>query len=288
MGAPILQSAKSICRFASLDSTCSISVRPDLPLKFSTRVIWDSVFLKGRTDESERGSRKNRIVKKISKKRQFDAEERRGDYVFIYGLEKRRFRAGRPSTAACRMCPRPERLKQPEDENASLPRSWPSRCWMAPALRELLSKTKMRPVWARRRRASSGHDGPVGTAGLLNGAAPRDGSGPASPPAARRHLELRTQLRDLANARRRFGYRRLFILLRQEGEPSGINRLYRLYREEGLTVRKRALRPGETPPRSQGVVSDRLLHDSTRWSVDFVHDQLAGRAVAVPRPDIRR
>ena len=33
--------------------------------------------------------------------------------------------------------------------------------------------------------------------------------------------ELRTQLRDLANARRRFGYRRLFILLRQDGEPSG-------------------------------------------------------------------
>ena len=41
--------------------------------------------------------------------------------------------------------------------------------------------------------------------------------------------ELRTQLRDLANARRRFGYRRLFILLRQDGEPSGINRVYRLY-----------------------------------------------------------
>ena len=54
--------------------------------------------------------------------------------------------------------------------------------------------------------------------------------------------ELRTQLRDLANERRRFGYRRLFVLLRQEGEPSGINRIYRLYREEGLTVRKRRAR----------------------------------------------
>ena len=54
--------------------------------------------------------------------------------------------------------------------------------------------------------------------------------------------ELRTQLRDLANARRRFGYRRLFILLRQDGERSGINRIYRLYREEGLTVRKRRAR----------------------------------------------
>ena len=46
--------------------------------------------------------------------------------------------------------------------------------------------------------------------------------------------ELRTRLRDLANQRRRFGYRRLFILLRDEGEPSGVKRIYRLYREEGL------------------------------------------------------
>ncbi|EAS51323.1 transposase [Aurantimonas manganoxydans SI85-9A1] len=55
-------------------------------------------------------------------------------------------------------------------------------------------------------------------------------------------IELRGRLRDLANERRRFGYRRLFVLLRREGEPSGINRIYRLYREEGLTVRKRRAR----------------------------------------------
>ena len=54
--------------------------------------------------------------------------------------------------------------------------------------------------------------------------------------------ELRGKLRDLANERRRFGYRRLFVLLRRDGEPSGINRIYRLYREEGLTVRKRSAR----------------------------------------------
>ena len=39
---------------------------------------------------------------------------------------------------------------------------------------------------------------------------------------------LRGRLRDLANERRRFGYRRLFVLLRREGEVSGINRIYRL------------------------------------------------------------
>ena len=54
--------------------------------------------------------------------------------------------------------------------------------------------------------------------------------------------QLRTRLRELANERRRFGYRRLFIMLRREGEPSGINRIYRLYREEGLMVRKRKSR----------------------------------------------
>ena len=50
--------------------------------------------------------------------------------------------------------------------------------------------------------------------------------------------ELRERLRDPANERCRFGYRRLFILLPREGEASGINRIYRLYREEGLGVRK--------------------------------------------------
>ena len=55
-------------------------------------------------------------------------------------------------------------------------------------------------------------------------------------------IALRKRLRDLANERRRFGYRRLFILLRREGEPSGINRIYRVNREEGLKARKRRAR----------------------------------------------
>ena len=53
------------------------------------------------------------------------------------------------------------------------------------------------------------------------------------------HTELRIQLREPANARRRFGYRRLFVLLHQHGEPFGLNRIYWLYREEGLSVRMR-------------------------------------------------
>jgi len=47
-------------------------------------------------------------------------------------------------------------------------------------------------------------------------------------------MELRARLRELANERRRFGYRRLFILLRREGEPSGINRIHRSLGKKGL------------------------------------------------------
>ena len=62
--------------------------------------------------------------------------------------------------------------------------------------------------------------------------------------------ELRRRLRDLANERRRFGYRRLFILLRNEGKASGVNRTYRLHREEGLSVRKRKARRRATGTRA--------------------------------------
>ena len=83
---------------------------------------------------------------------------------------------------------------------------------------------------------------------------------------------LRARLRELANERRRFGYRRLFILLRREGEPSGINRIYRLYREEGLTVRKRRARRRAVGTRCPILVEAKM---NARWSLDFVHDQFA-------------
>jgi transposase InsO family protein len=80
------------------------------------------------------------------------------------------------------------------------------------------------------------------------------------------------RLRDLANRRRRFGYRRLFILLREQGEPSGINRIYRICREEGLTVRKRRARRRAIGTRTPILVEAKV---NARWSLDFVHDQLA-------------
>jgi len=95
---------------------------------------------------------------------------------------------------------------------------------------------------------------------------------------------LRERLRDLAVERRRFGYRRLFVLLRREGEPSGKNRIYRLYREEGLTVRKRRVRRRAVGTRAPILVEAKV---NARWSLDFVHDQLAGRT-PVPHPQCGR
>jgi putative transposase len=90
---------------------------------------------------------------------------------------------------------------------------------------------------------------------------------------------LRTRMRELAAERRRFGYRRLHVLLRQEGLVRNRKRTQRLYREEGLTVRRRRGRK-----RATGARAPLLLPalPNTRWSIDFVHDQLAcGRRLRI-------
>lgn len=60
--------------------------------------------------------------------------------------------------------------------------------------------------------------------------------------------------------------------MRPEGEPSGINCIYRLYREEGLTVRERRARRRAMGTRTPILVEARA---NARWSLDYVHDQFA-------------
>lgn len=86
------------------------------------------------------------------------------------------------------------------------------------------------------------------------------------------NIERYDGLRDLTNERRRFGYRRLFVLLRRKGEASGINRIYRLYPEEGLTGRKHKARRKAIGTRAPILIVARA---NARWSLDFVHDQFA-------------
>jgi putative transposase len=82
----------------------------------------------------------------------------------------------------------------------------------------------------------------------------------------------RGRLRELANERRWFGYRRLFVLLHRGGEPSGIGRIYRLYCEEGLTTRKRKARRKAIGTKTPILIEARA---NSRWSLDFVLDQFA-------------
>ncbi|RZL83597.1 MAG: IS3 family transposase [Sphingomonas sp.] len=83
--------------------------------------------------------------------------------------------------------------------------------------------------------------------------------------------DLRSRLCELAQQRRRFGYRRLHILLRRDGITINRKKTQRLYREEGLTVRRRKGRRRAVGARAPAPV---LALPNQRWSLDFVHDQL--------------
>ncbi len=83
---------------------------------------------------------------------------------------------------------------------------------------------------------------------------------------------LRQRLKELSGERRRFGYRRLHILLNREGWKVNWKKLYRIYLEEGLTVRKRGGRK-----RAIGTHAPMAIPQgpNQRWSLDFVPDSLS-------------
>jgi len=85
-------------------------------------------------------------------------------------------------------------------------------------------------------------------------------------------VAIRQRLRELAAVRRRFGYRRLGWLLAREGYRMNRKKLYRLYREEKLMVRRRGGRK-----RALGTRAPMLLPATInqRWSLDFVSDALS-------------
>lgn len=83
--------------------------------------------------------------------------------------------------------------------------------------------------------------------------------------------ELRSRLKELAFERRRFGYRRLHILLRREGTVVNHKKLRRLYREEKLQVRRRGGRKRALGTRAPLAVPQGA---NQRWSLDFISDQL--------------
>ena len=82
---------------------------------------------------------------------------------------------------------------------------------------------------------------------------------------------LRQRMRAIAEVRRRFGYRRLHVLLKREGYLVNHKKLIRLYREERLAVRRRGGRKRAIGTRAPMMVP---VAANDRWSLDFVSDQL--------------
>src|SRR5579859_5294050 len=84
--------------------------------------------------------------------------------------------------------------------------------------------------------------------------------------------ELRMRIREIAQSRVRNGYRKIRVLLNREGWDVGKHLVYRLYKEEGLTLKKR-------PQRKRKAVRHReerfvASAPNQAWSTDFVADQL--------------
>lgn len=85
------------------------------------------------------------------------------------------------------------------------------------------------------------------------------------------------RLQALAVERRRFGIRRLAIMLQREGVVVGMTRLLRVYRTANLQVRNRVKRRVAF---GRGAPAPRVESINTRWSLDFVHDTLrSGRRI---------
>lgn len=87
-----------------------------------------------------------------------------------------------------------------------------------------------------------------------------------------RDTPIRERLKTLAAARPRFGYKRLHLLLRREGYHVNAKRVYRLYREERLTVRPHRGRKHAAVAR---VPLPTPTAPNERWGMDFIHDALS-------------
>lgn len=91
--------------------------------------------------------------------------------------------------------------------------------------------------------------------------------------------DLRMRLRELALSRPRYGYNRLWVLLRRDGWAVNRKRVYRLYRQEGLQIRIKRRKKRASELR---IVPPAACAPQERWSIDFVHDQLGnGQSIRV-------
>jgi putative transposase len=92
--------------------------------------------------------------------------------------------------------------------------------------------------------------------------------------------ELKAKIIDIAQLRRRFGYRRIHALLQRDGQKVNHKRVYRLYKEAKLSLKKR--RVGRKKATGSRSVIENPNAINERWSMDFVADKLSdGRRIRV-------
>ena len=85
-------------------------------------------------------------------------------------------------------------------------------------------------------------------------------------------VPLRLRLKELAESRVRYGYRRLHILLQREGWRANHKKIYRIYSEEGLSIRTRSPRRRRASQYRVGRSAAAGMNDV--WAMDFVSDRL--------------
>ena len=80
------------------------------------------------------------------------------------------------------------------------------------------------------------------------------------------------RIKEIASVRKRYGYRRIHVLLLREGWKINHKRVYRLYKQEGLNLRKPSNREKSSAPRSpeKGLAS--TVNEC--WCMDFLSDHL--------------
>jgi putative transposase len=91
--------------------------------------------------------------------------------------------------------------------------------------------------------------------------------------------ELSARMVELAHLRRRFGYRRIHDLLAREGREVNHKRVWRLYKLNELSVRKRR-KPRRVNLERTPLIASRHVNDT--WSADFVMDALANSRPRTP------
>ena len=84
--------------------------------------------------------------------------------------------------------------------------------------------------------------------------------------------DLITRIHELVRDHPRFGYRRIARLLRVEGWPVNVKRIYRLWRKEGLKVPKKQRKRRSLGTSDGGCIRHRAEFKDHVWSMDFIHD----------------